>query len=185
MDLSKNIKTIREKLKMKQSEIAKKLEMEPPNYSRLESRGNKLTFEQLEQIASALGVSVLEIIQHGESQEDFTEIVNDLKRENTAIKEALNTLKSENGMLKELLEDKKQIIALLTDEHYFALYSLVSLIGDDLYDELDLRHPELKNTPKLEEIFEKEFWELDAIKKLLYFKLVTKEQILKWWKGSY
>ena len=62
MDISKNIKTIRETKGLKQSDIAKILEMERTNYHRLESRGEKLTIEQLQSIAGALGVSVGELL---------------------------------------------------------------------------------------------------------------------------
>lgn len=62
MDISKKIKEIRESKSLKQSEMADILGIEQTNYSRFERRGKKLTIEQLEQIASALGVSIKEIL---------------------------------------------------------------------------------------------------------------------------
>lgn len=62
MDISKNIKDIREGKGLKQSEIAKQLGIERQNYSRLEKRGKKLTIEQLESIAKALGVSLQDVL---------------------------------------------------------------------------------------------------------------------------
>lgn len=67
MDLSANIKAIREAKRVKQLEIATALDIDPSNYAKLEKRGNKLTLEQLEKIAGALGVSVMELIT-GEAQ---------------------------------------------------------------------------------------------------------------------
>lgn len=67
MDISKNIKAIREERKISQSEIARRLGIEPTNYPRMEKRGDKLTVEQLGRIAGALGVSVVELLT-GEPQ---------------------------------------------------------------------------------------------------------------------
>ena len=62
MDISKNIKDIREGKGLKQYEIADKLGIERQNYSRLEKRDKKLTIEQLESIAEALGVSLQDVL---------------------------------------------------------------------------------------------------------------------------
>jgi len=67
MDISKTIRTVREDKRLTQLEVAEKLQMERSNYARLEARGNKLSIEQLEQIARVLGVSVVELIT-GETQ---------------------------------------------------------------------------------------------------------------------
>lgn len=64
MDLSKNIREIRESLKIKQIEMANALDIDPPNYARLEKRGNKLSFEQLQQIADVFKMSVVDIISY-------------------------------------------------------------------------------------------------------------------------
>lgn len=65
MDISENIKIIREGRKVKQSDLARSLGIEPTNYPRLEKRGNKLSIEQLNAIADGLGVSLLELITGG------------------------------------------------------------------------------------------------------------------------
>lgn len=101
MDISKAIRTLREEKRLTQLEIADKLQMERSNYARLEARGNKLSVEQLEQIAGALGVSVLELMT-GEPQ----------KMEDT-------------GKVKEL---EKRIKELETDKHY--LSTTVDLIQE-------------------------------------------------------
>ncbi|AYQ32513.1 helix-turn-helix domain-containing protein [Runella sp. SP2] len=67
MNLSYNIKSIREAKRVKQLEIAAALEIDPSNYAKLERRGSKLSVEQLEKIARVLDVSVTELIT-GEPQ---------------------------------------------------------------------------------------------------------------------
>lgn len=61
MNVTDNIKAIREAKKISQAYVASALNMERANYYRLEHRGNKLTIEQLSAIAGALGVSVVEL----------------------------------------------------------------------------------------------------------------------------
>ncbi|GAA4834940.1 helix-turn-helix transcriptional regulator [Algivirga pacifica] len=61
MTVSEVIQTIRQEKRMTQTEVAHKIGMERPNYARLEKRGNKLTVLQVEQIANALGVGVMEV----------------------------------------------------------------------------------------------------------------------------
>lgn len=76
MNISKRIASIREVKGFTQKQIADLLDMEQSNYSRLEGRGSKLTIEQLEKIASALGVSVVELLTgEGENEE-----IDELKR---------------------------------------------------------------------------------------------------------
>lgn len=67
MSITDKVKAIRDELRLSQAEIARRLEIEPPSYHRLENRGDKLSFEQLQSIANALGVSSLYIITWGEA----------------------------------------------------------------------------------------------------------------------
>ncbi|WP_299463877.1 helix-turn-helix transcriptional regulator [uncultured Microscilla sp.] len=62
MDIPKRIKDIREKQHLKQYEVADKMGIEPPQYNKWEKRGEKLSIEQLKQIATALGVSLKDIL---------------------------------------------------------------------------------------------------------------------------
>ena len=83
MDISKNITSIREAKGLKQYEVAERLGIEPPNYSRLEKRGDKLTIEQLKAIADAIGVSFTDFfgIPNFESKEkESSQKAEDLKR---------------------------------------------------------------------------------------------------------
>lgn len=67
MDIAHNIKSIRESKKVSQAEMARKLDLDPAAYFRIEKRGDKLSIEQLKNIAEALGVSVIELLT-GEPQ---------------------------------------------------------------------------------------------------------------------
>ena len=69
----KRIKDIREAKGLKQKEIADKIGIEQANYSRFEKRGKKLTVEQVEQIADALGVTAKEIL-YGDSAGSIDEL---------------------------------------------------------------------------------------------------------------
>jgi len=100
MNISKRIKDIRESKGLKQSEMSEKLEIEQANYSYLERKGDKLTIEQLKQIAEALGITIQEILF-----EDVSEIP-DLE---------FAQLKQENEWLKKNLEEKEKRITLLEE----------------------------------------------------------------------
>lgn len=62
MNLYERIKEIRTRKRLKQSDIAKALELDPAYYSRLEKRGDKMTIEQVKAIAMALDVSLSELL---------------------------------------------------------------------------------------------------------------------------
>lgn len=62
MDITANIKRIRESKGYAQSKLADLLQMERANYHRLENRGTKMTIEQLQSIADALEVPIGELL---------------------------------------------------------------------------------------------------------------------------
>ena len=62
MNISDNIKKIREEKRLSQAEISRRLNLDPSAYFRLEKRGNKLTLEQIEDIALALEVKPVELM---------------------------------------------------------------------------------------------------------------------------
>ena len=74
MSISKKIKEIREDKGLKQYEIAEKLGVERTFYTRLEKRGDKLSIEQLKQIAGALGVTIKDILFDEESTPNEREL---------------------------------------------------------------------------------------------------------------
>lgn len=69
MDLINKIRTLRESKGLTQEDLADKFGVTRSNYAYLEGRGSKLTIEQLEKIAVALGVSVIELLT-GEGQKE-------------------------------------------------------------------------------------------------------------------
>jgi len=64
MNISDNIKAIRKEKGLTQTEVAKRYGTSPEFYHRLEKKGNKLTIEQAEKIASAIGVSLTELLEN-------------------------------------------------------------------------------------------------------------------------
>ncbi len=84
--MSVEIKSIREKKGLNQSDLAKKLGIDRANYHRLENRGDKLTVETIKIIANALGVHYTELL---------------------GIKLIANT---EIPTLKKIIEDKEKVI---------------------------------------------------------------------------
>lgn len=87
MDISRNIIRIRENKGIKQSEMAIKLEIDQPYYSRIEKKGDKLTLETIKLIADALEVPLEDIFGF------------ETKKAN-----------SENEILKEQLKDKTELL---------------------------------------------------------------------------
>lgn len=96
MDISNSIRTLRESRRLTQQEVADKLQIERSNYARFEARGKKMTIEQLENIAEALGVSIIEILtgkpqSTGPSQKEI-----ELEKENDQLKKKVADLEEQN-----------------------------------------------------------------------------------------
>lgn len=86
MNVSNNIKAIRTEKGITQAEVARIIGVERTNYHRLENRGEKLTIEQLKQIAEALGVTIIDILswdesakQNADTESNLTERVAELE----------------------------------------------------------------------------------------------------------
>ncbi|MPR32385.1 helix-turn-helix domain-containing protein [Salmonirosea aquatica] len=62
MGIPERIKAIREGKRIKQIDVATSLNLDPSYYARLEKRGSKMTLDQLQSIADALGVSLGEVL---------------------------------------------------------------------------------------------------------------------------
>lgn len=65
MDVGKEIRKQREARGLNQTSIAEAIGLDTSSYARIEKKGNKLTIEQLEKIAGALGVELLELLPGG------------------------------------------------------------------------------------------------------------------------
>lgn len=95
MDISKNIIRLRESKGIKQKDMALALGIEPPNYSRLEKRGEKLTIEQLKSFASVIGVPFTDFLKIEDSETIHEE---KLKR----IQELEDRINDKNQIIKDL-----------------------------------------------------------------------------------
>lgn len=106
MNIENRIRDIRESKRIKQTEVASALNMDNSQYAKLEKRGNKLSLEQIDAIAKALGVSVAELL--------------DLPFPNSMDKSVdIETLTSDNKKLIEKiaeLEDDKRRLKKQVDE---------------------------------------------------------------------
>jgi transcriptional regulator with XRE-family HTH domain len=99
MELSSKIKALRESLGVRQSDMARLLNLDPTYYPKLEKRGEGLRVDQLMAIAQALGVTVVDILTYGEAQPTVS----------TVEAERVKRLEEENGVLKDRLKDKQTI----------------------------------------------------------------------------
>lgn len=99
MTISEKITQLRESKKIKQSEVARALEIDQPNYSRLEKRGEKLTIEQLNNIAEILGVSITYFFTDTTISPNNQPLINTLKKE-------IEELRIDNRILLRQLDKK-------------------------------------------------------------------------------
>lgn len=102
MPLADTIKTLRALKGVKQATIAKALGTERTNYHRIENRGNKMTLEQLEKIAQALDVTLIELLTYGEEV-----IYADSSERMAKLESQLHSLQEENRYLVDLLSIAK------------------------------------------------------------------------------
>jgi transcriptional regulator with XRE-family HTH domain len=100
MDVSKEIIKVREAKRIKQSDVADKLGMERPNYSRIEKRGLKMSLEQLMQIADALEVPFMDLLKDSDNPIVNPEVA-EIKKENKELRDKIFDLESDKKLLKE------------------------------------------------------------------------------------
>lgn len=125
MNLSDQIIKVRESKGITQAEAARLLDMVQSNYARLEKRGSKLTLEQVENIAEALGASV-----------------NDLLGIEQAGQERIAELEVENLRLKGIIKDLKSI------RSDFEHINKQLMLYDELFKERNQRSRELQEWAK-------------------------------------
>ncbi|PRY47141.1 DNA-binding XRE family transcriptional regulator [Spirosoma oryzae] len=90
MDLTANIKAIRNRKGLSQAEVARRLGIDQTSYFRFEKRGNKLTLELLERIAQAIGVTLKELLGYSDpapiiSEQELEKLRWDALRDNELI----------------------------------------------------------------------------------------------------
>jgi transcriptional regulator with XRE-family HTH domain len=139
MDMSKTIIKIRESKGLKQSEVAARMGLDQPNYSRLEKRGTKLTLEQIEKFAKALDVSPnliigLEVEEMSNKEEkdllskqsdDYRKRIEELEARISSIEEA-NKVKEELNAIKQnqLLEKTRLTQEKVTEKMLERMYEI-------------------------------------------------------------
>ncbi|QHT65677.1 helix-turn-helix transcriptional regulator [Rhodocytophaga rosea] len=128
MDVSKNIAAIRKARRLTQAEVADKIGIERSNYPRLEKRGNKLTLEQIDQIAKVFDISVAELINYDNPASN--------KEESEKVKQLEKRVKE----LEEQLQDRKGLIDAI--KVYFTAYF------DRLFDIFREHYEVLIDTPE-------------------------------------
>ena len=111
MNIENRIKQIRESKRIKQIEVANALNMDYSQYAKLEKRGSKLSLEQIEAIANALGVSVAELIGISVSDNlDSSEEISKLLKENGELKEKGDVLDNIQSSYLEIFQEHIEIL---------------------------------------------------------------------------
>ena len=107
--MSKAIISTRESKGLKQSEVAARMNIDQPNYSRLEKRGKKLTLEQIENIAKALDVSPnvligleVEEMSNKDERDSLSKLNDDSKKRIEELEARLNSIEEANRVKDDL-----------------------------------------------------------------------------------
>lgn len=112
MDMSKAIISTRESKGLKQSEVAARMNIDQPNYSRLEKRGKKLTLEQIESIAKALEVSPNVLIGLEVEEMSNKDERNSLSKQNDDYKRRIEELEARLSSTEEANKVKDELNAI-------------------------------------------------------------------------
>ena len=112
MDMSKTIIKIRESKGLKQSEVAARMGLDQPNYSRLEKRGIKLTLEQIEKFANALDVSPNLIIGLEVKEMSNKDERDSLSKQNDEYKKRIEELEARLNRTEEVNKVKDELNAI-------------------------------------------------------------------------
>lgn len=144
MDLKAAIEAIRKAKHISKADMAKMLDMDPSNYGRLESRGDKLTIEQLRQIAKALGVTVTDILSWGENSNQNTDIDNDSRER---IEELEASVKDKSFIIKTLRKDIDNIAIMFSVvfEHFAKKINVGELQMDNVSENQKLEDKKNSN----------------------------------------
>lgn len=101
MDITDKIRAVRAARGVSQAEVARLLQLDPSSYYRLENRGPKLSLEQAERIAGALGLSLIELLTWGERSTDSEDNLFETK-ESLRIEELEDRLNDKNKLIEDL-----------------------------------------------------------------------------------
>lgn len=124
MDVASNIKAVRKAKGITPTMMAKELGIEATNYPKFENRGNQLTYNNLERICSALGITVIELLSW-DNDGDFprTEKSMSMKEAHERIKELTTARDIAQGYAESL---QRKVYSLQSD-----IYSIIRNIGDE------------------------------------------------------
>ncbi len=133
MDLYKRIQDLKKTKKIKTATIAHALDMEQSNYVRVEKKGAKLTYEQIESISNALGVSVKEFLfdEKEEQKDDRSKKMDFLEREFSSLTSNVIILKKNvdnffsmmlNETIHGLLTMNVQLEGITAEQEYRDIY---------------------------------------------------------------
>ncbi|MEZ4904330.1 MAG: helix-turn-helix transcriptional regulator [Spirosomataceae bacterium] len=130
MNISKRISDLRNRKQLKQSDFAEILGLSQSSYSRIENKADKLTIEQLEKIAGALGVSVVELLT-GDTQKQVDS--KDIESLRKRVKELEEITKIQRDFI---LSIKQKFAGALNYEFYYTAVDLGLLDENgDIIDE--------------------------------------------------
>lgn len=87
--------------------------MDATNYNRTERRGNKISIDQANEIASAIGISLMELLNWGQkagcSDKQHAELIDSL---NARVIELEDRLRDKQFIITKLIEDKDYTVSL-------------------------------------------------------------------------
>lgn len=132
MDISAAIESIRQMKRISKADMSKALDMDFSQYSRQEKKGAKLTVEQVEKIANALGVTMIELLTWGEER---------ITSGNAESESQLNHLKNRVAELEDRIKDKISIAHVLharVDTYELAVSELLLGIEYHLAEEFGM-----------------------------------------------
>lgn len=123
MDIASNIKAIRKVKGITPTMMAKELGIEVTNYPKFENRGNQLTYNNLERISNALGVTVVELI----TWEDNKESTQEEKQSNKDLQSKIREL----TIARDIAQGYANELKFKAGRVYMVFYSTIKTIGED------------------------------------------------------
>ena len=112
MDKGFKIRMLREKKGISQKEVALKLGVNQSAYSKMEACEERISVENCEKIAKAIGVTISDILdfegKYSFIEKKNTDIISDLKNERELLLAEVAELKKDNRILIRLLDKHKK-----------------------------------------------------------------------------
>lgn len=201
MNIADKIKAVRRAKGITPTIMARELGIEATNYPRLENRGNQLTYNNIEKISSALGLTVIELLTWDEGQQAATTSDENIDRLIARIKELEKQVElyDENRSLKSKeLESTRFWFSYLLDNVIWDIaynYDIMSseeakeygvLLDEDLrlwmgedYWEVKDEHPYAIDTLREEQLKQA----LDILFSLVWVRdIIEKELTMEWFR---